>query len=119
MKNKLLISAFLVLFLALCKPAKVVYVFPEGMTDAVRVSTEESCEKGRIMFGVHCAACHVKKEGKKEIFPSFSAEQLSNYEFRFLNRNHEDSLTEDRLSQDDLVHIMNFLTYRKKDEPVK
>lgn len=100
--------------MAACAEKKLIYEFPIGMSENVRQQNYESCEKGRILFDVNCGGCHYKEIKRRKVIPDFSPEQLSNYEFRFLNRNHEDSLTENRLSQDDLVHIITFLTYKKK-----
>ena len=100
--------------MASCAEKKLIYEFPEGMSENVRQQNFESCEKGRILFDLNCGGCHYKVIKKRKVIPDFSPEQLSNYEFRFLNRNHEDSLTENRLSQDELVHIITFLTYKKK-----
>ncbi|HEY1047877.1 MAG TPA: hypothetical protein VGF79_15660 [Bacteroidia bacterium] len=101
-------------FITACAERKIVYDFPVAMSENVRQQNYESCEKGRILFDVNCGGCHYKEVKGRKVIPDFSMEQLSNYEFRFLNRNHEDSLTESRLSQDELVHIITFLTYKKK-----
>lgn len=102
--------------LSMCKTNKVVYDFPENMAPHIKELNLAACEKGRVLFDINCAGCHAKKEGKRVIIPDFTAEQLGNYEFRFLNKSHEDSLQETQLSQDDLIDIIAFLTYKKKNE---
>jgi cytochrome c peroxidase len=114
--KKILLVMMMGMGLSMCKSNKVIYDFPENMPTNIREQNLASCEKGRVLFEMNCAACHVKKEGKRSIIPDFTPEQLGNYEFRFLNKSHEDSLQENQLSQDDLIHIITFLTYKKKNE---
>jgi hypothetical protein len=114
--KKILLVTMMGMGLSMCKTNKIAYEFPENMPPNIREQNLASCEKGRVLFGMNCAGCHVKMEGKHSVIPDFTAEQLGNYEFRFLNKSHEDSLQENQLSQDDLIHIITFLTYKKKNE---
>lgn len=114
---KYIISAIaLIIIFEMCgakKTATVQYNFPPMMNDTIRKVTQEQCDKGLVLFRLNCSKCHADTVKGKEVIPSFSSEQLSNYEFRFRNKKHEDNLTESKLSQDELIMIITFLTYKK------
>lgn len=95
---------------------KTYYILPPEMTESVRKSAEEQCEKGLMLFRMNCSKCHADTVNGKEILPDFTPEQLSNYEFRVANKKHEDNLGEMQLTQDELVSIIAFLTYKKKNK---
>ncbi|MFM6984379.1 MAG: hypothetical protein ACKOXF_09610 [Chitinophagaceae bacterium] len=88
---------------------------PAMMSDSLKKVTMEQCNKGMALFIENCSSCHCDTSKKKLTIPDFSAEQLSNYEFRFANKKHEEQLSESQLSQDELVQIITFLTYKKKN----
>ena len=107
----------LILLTSQCSSKKLaVYELPAAMAPAVRLSMQEQCDKGLILYRMNCAKCHSDSSKKKEFIPDFSPSQLSNYEFRFANKKHEDNLNENQLTQDELVNIIMFLTYKKKNQ---
>ena len=115
MKYLLSVIALIIIF-EMCsakKTATVQYNFPPIMSDTIRKITQEQCDKGLALFRLNCSRCHTDTVKGREIIPNFSTEQLSNYEFRFRNKKHEDNLTESQLTQDELVLIITFLTYKK------
>lgn len=114
MKRKVILVFGIAFALSMCQSKKMVYQFPEGMSPQIQAMKLESCRKGERLFDLNCGACHYTDHKGRRVVPDFSPEQLGNYEFRFLNKSHEDSLTEVRLSQDDLISIIDFLTYKKK-----
>lgn len=100
-----------------CKSKQVVYYeLPAEMSSDVRTAVQAQCEKGLVLYRLNCAKCHSDTVKGKEVIPDFSPEQLSNYEFRFANKKHEDNLNETQLTQDELVCIIAFLTYKKKNK---
>src|SRR5574343_1220667 len=88
---------------------------PSMMSDSLKKVTQEQCNKGMALFIENCSPCHGGSDKRKSI-PDFSPEQLSNYEFRFANKKHEEQLSEAQLSQDELVQIITFLTYKRKNK---
>lgn len=89
---------------------------PSMMSDSLKKVTMEECNKGMALFIENCSSCHGDSSKKKQTIPDFSPEQLSNYEFRFANKKHEEQLSEAQLSQDELVQIITFLTYKRKNK---
>lgn len=108
-----IVFAFIVLH-ACISNQKMQYAFPDEMADNIKAQYFIECEKGRLMYEQNCSGCHTQVVNKKRLIPDFTTEQLSNYEFRFANQNHSDSLTESRLTQDQLVTIITFLAYKPK-----
>lgn len=50
----------------------------------------------------------------REIIPDFSDEQLQGYALRIANKQHENNLPDDLVSEVDFGDIMLFLKYKKK-----
>lgn len=104
------------LLLAACATQqKIEYEFPADMRPEVQKVFTDMCNKGRTLYGLHCARCHNYKEKRKEFIPDFKQEQLLGYKLRLSNQRHSDNLRDTLVSTDELGLIMNFLTYRKKN----
>jgi len=116
MKNIVLISSCLIGMMACVSNKTARTELPKMMSDSLKKITQEQCNKGMALFIENCSSCHVDSSKKKQTFPDFSSDQLSNYEFRFANEKHEENLSEAQLSQDELVMIITFLTYKKKNK---
>ena len=116
MKKILLITSCLIGMMA-CVSNKAARVeLPSMMSDSLKKVTMEQCNKGMALYIENCSSCHSDSSKKKQTIPDFSPEQLSNYEFRFANKKHEEQLSESQLTQDELVQIITFLTYKKKNK---
>lgn len=100
-----------------CKTNKSVGIeLPELMADSLKKVTKVQCETGLALYRENCSRCHTDTVKGREVIPDFSSDQLSNYEFRFANRKHEEQLSEAKLTQDELVLIITFLSYKKKNK---
>jgi len=98
---------------------KMAYEFPPEMAPAVKEGLIKLCDKGQILYAINCARCHNQVVGKKEIIPDFTPEQLGSYSIRVANAEHEDQMSETSVSAEELGLITTFLSYKKKNEPVK
>jgi len=115
-KYKLIISVGLICIAACSAKKKVLYEFPESMSDAVKSEYITQFNKGKILYELNCAKCHTTKKRGKEIIPDFNPDQLANYELRFANSQHEENLTESKMTEDELVLVITFLRYKKKNK---
>jgi hypothetical protein len=116
MKKKItLILIFTNLLIFACSTSKKqTYVFPAEMTPAIQSSYQDICEKGKVLYNLHCASCHNKKKWGKDIVPDFTFEQLDAYLIRAANERHDSDLTEEKVSAEELGMIMTYLTYKPK-----
>ncbi len=92
------------------------FEFPEAMSDTLKSANLANVEKGLALYRISCAKCHTDTVKGKERIPDFTSEQLSNYEFRFANKKHENNLGETQLTQDELILINMFFNYKKKNK---
>lgn len=117
MRNILIASLVLmVCFVIACNGSKTVtYNFPVAMQEPVLTEYVKMFDKGKILFDINCANCHNVKVGKRQIYPDFSSEELAGYNIRILNPKHEDKLTEQTITEEELAIIKVFLAYKKKN----
>lgn len=114
-RNLSLLLIFLILLIFACSTSKKqVYVFPDEMSPATQSSYQDICEKGKVLYDLHCANCHNKKKWGKEIVPDFTFEQLDAYLIRAANEKHDSDLTEEKVLAEELSMIMTYLTYKPK-----
>lgn len=93
---------------------KITYEFPDAMSEPVQAEYTRLCEKGRVLYEINCASCHTKRVKGKMILPEFTQEQLGAYSIRIANATHEEKVSEERVSAEELTLITYFLTYSKK-----
>ena len=118
MKWKILVAIVAVIVsLSACavSQAKVIYEFPEAMSENVRSEFLKLCEKGKILYDLNCAQCHNIKKGRKELIPDFTPEQLKGYELRVSNAQHEENMPDEKVTAEELGLISTFLLYKKKN----
>lgn len=78
----------------------------------------EKCESGKQLYLINCAKCH--NTGKrKNIIPDFTKEQLSEYTLRMASRQHDSTINEELLPEDELEKIITFFRFKQKNEPSK
>jgi len=100
-------------------PPKVTHDFPSEMKPEVKEQYIVLWEKGKILFDLNCAKCHMVKQGRKLLYPDFSPGQIKGYEIRIQNAQHEMSLLEETITPEELGLVSTFLTYKTKNPPLK
>lgn len=90
--------------------------FPKEMLPQVKVEYAKQYDKGQILYNINCAKCHTKKEGRKFSVPDFSQDQLRGYELRIVNAQHESSMPDSLVTEEELGIIMTFLLYKTKNK---
>ncbi len=108
---------FLILFFWQCgvKKYSVALSFPKEMLPHVKVMYEEQCLKGAKLYELNCGNCHNFVVNRREYVPDFKEAQLKGYELRIINKKHEANLPDDRVTEEELAIIMNFLRYKVKN----
>jgi mono/diheme cytochrome c family protein len=78
----------------------------------------EKCEEGKKLYLINCAKCH--NTGKrKNIIPDFTNVQLSEYTLRMASRQHDSTINEELLPEEELEKIITFFRFKQKNEPTK
>jgi hypothetical protein len=88
------------------------YQFPSSMSATVKADYVKQWEKGKALYEENCAKCHNIKRGKKTIIPIFPEDKLAGYDLRQDNANHENSIAENKITSEEMVYIITFLTYK-------
>ncbi|MBE2290601.1 MAG: cytochrome c [Chitinophagaceae bacterium] len=88
------------------------YSFPAEMSTTVRDQYMRDWQKGKALYEENCARCHNTKKGRREHIPIFPADKLAGYGIRLDNADHERALPETRVTTDELVSIITFLSYK-------
>jgi hypothetical protein len=84
-------------------------------SETVKAGFMQQCDKGQILYEINCGGCHTKTVRGKKVIPDFSPEQLKGYELRLTNSQHENKLTDESMTAEELGLIMTFLNYKKKN----
>jgi mono/diheme cytochrome c family protein len=91
------------------------YVMPEDSTaESSKKEFIKQFKQGKILYNISCAQCHTVKEGGKEIIPDFSMPQLLDYEMRFYYPEHQERLTDTKITDEEMTKIILFLKHKKK-----
>jgi hypothetical protein len=107
-------------FIIACQAQKKAqYEFPEGMLPHVREEYAKRCDQGQILYNINCGKCHNTRVNGRTVIPDFNPEQLTGYTLRVSNANHESSMPDSLVSEEELVIIMTFLNYKKKNPPAR
>lgn len=91
------------------------YELPNEMAEHVKADYRNMCSKGRKLYELSCQSCHSKWVNGVERVPDFTAEQLEAYQIRAANATHETEVSEEKVSAEDLMYIMTYLTYKKRN----
>ena len=112
------IGAFLFFFgCATQKPD--LYVYPQGIVPEKKAEFIQYCEKGKVLYGIHCAKCHSTTVAGKEVIPDFTPLQLDAYDMRLGFTKHQSALTERNIPEEELEKVIFFLSHKKPNEPAK
>ena len=93
---------------------RIVYEFPDAMPKPVQAEYTRLSEKGKILYEINCASCHNKKVKGKTIIPDFTEEEMGAYSIRIANAVHEEQVSEERVTAEELNLITYFFRYKKK-----
>lgn len=117
MSKKSIVIGLMAGFIALQsfgKKSKVQYTFPPTMSEAIRTEYEKMCEKGRVLYELSCGKCHNVKVKGKYVVPDFTQEQINGYEIRVGNARHEQSLTDEAITPEELSLVTTYLMFKQR-----
>ncbi len=94
-----------------------VYEIPDHVTPANREAFIEKCEKGKVLYKIHCAGCHGIYTKGKDSIPNFTKIQIDSYHAAALigidPRNHA---VAKKMSGEQIDQVITFLRLRKIDK---
>lgn len=90
------------------------YDIPDHVTAANRQAFLDKCEKGKILYKIHCAGCHGIFTKGKDSIPNFTKIQIDSYHAAALigidPRNHA---VAKKMSAEQIDQVITFLRLRK------
>ena len=93
------------------------YEIPDHVTKENRELFIEKCEKGKVLYKLHCGGCHGIFTKGKDGIPNFTKKQIDSYHAAALigidPRNHA---VAKKMSSDQIDQIITFLRLRKIDQ---
>lgn len=98
-------------------PKEILYNYPPYLKENQREEFVRTFEKGYVLYEVHCAKCHSKFEGKYELIPDFTQQQLDVYNVRTGLAKHEETLSSRNIPEEELELVMTFLEIKKAKTP--
>lgn len=104
------------LFLGCTSKKPVLYNYPAGIMPAYKVEFVQNFEKGKVLYGIHCAKCHSTEVNGQEIIPDFTPVQLDAYDMRLGLTKHQAALTERNVPEEELDLILLFLGHKKQNK---
>lgn len=117
--STLIFFIFLVSFIACVTQPKIQYYnFPDDIAEEAKIANLKMLEKGRVLYNINCAKCHTKKVNRRLIIPDFTTDQLDSYIIRIKNEVHVSTLTENKVTSQEMEAIQFFFTYKKPGQPV-
>lgn len=110
----LFLSSCTFLFHQCSNQKKVEYDIPEHVTKINRELLIEKAEKGKVLYKLHCSACHGIFTKGKDSIPNFTSIQIDNYHTAALigidARNHA---VAKKMSSEQVDQVVTFLRIRK------
>ena len=92
------------------------YEIPDHVTKENRQLFLEKCEKGKVLYKIHCGGCHGIFTSGKDGVPNFTKTQIDSYHAAALigidPKNHA---VAKKMSSDQIDQIITFLRLRKID----
>ena len=98
---------------------KITYNIPPGSTKEQKAAFLQKMDKGAELFKAHCSGCHGIFTKGLDSIPNFTHEQVDNYSASFLRGDPKNHAVAIKMSSDQFLSIMNFLTARKVDTTQK
>lgn len=90
------------------------YAFPASMNETDRAKFTRICDKGQVLYAMNCSGCHNVQAKRKSIIPDFTQDQMSRYELKANNMQHDTSKTFTSVTPEEMSNIYLFLTYKEK-----
>lgn len=84
------------------------------MNETDRVKFTHICDKGQVLYAMNCSGCHNAQVKRKSIIPDFTQDQMSRYELKANNMQHDTSKTFTSVTPEEMSNIHLFLTYKEK-----
>lgn len=92
---------------------KTSYDIPDHVTQENRDKFIEKCEKGKILYKIHCSSCHGIFTKGKDSIPNFTKTQIDSYNAAALigidQRNHA---VAKKMSSEQIDQVITFLRLR-------
>ena len=93
------------------------YEIPDHVTKENRELFIQKCEKGKVLYKIHCGGCHGIFTKGKDGIPNFTKTQIDSYHAAALigidPRNHA---VAKKMSSDQIDQVITFLRLRKIDQ---
>lgn len=93
------------------------YDIPDHVTPANRQAFIEKCEKGKVLYKLHCAGCHGIFTKGKDSIPNFTKIQIDSYHAAALigidPNNHA---VAKKMSAEQIDQVITFLRLRKVEK---
>lgn len=84
------------------------------MNEADRAKFTHVCDRGKVLYAISCAGCHNVQVKRKSIVPDFTQDQMSRYELKSRNMQHDTSRTFTIVTPEEMSDIYLYLTYKPK-----
>jgi cytochrome c553 len=98
---------------------KVAYDIPSHVTKRNKELLLEKCEKGKVLYKLHCSGCHGIFTKGKDSIPNFTKTQIDDYHATALigidAKNHA---VAKKMSSEQVDQVITFLRLRKVEKPV-
>jgi cytochrome c553 len=116
MKKLSLLALLLVFCLSIikCTHKKAMFTVPETITGESKVAMETRLQEGQALFKIYCSRCHGIFSKGKDSIPNFSQTDIEAYKASIILDDQKNHAVAQKIRQQDLEKIFDFLLYRKK-----
>ena len=106
-----------ILFYHCSNEKKVTYDIPSHVTKENRALLIEKCEKGKVLYKLHCSGCHGIFTKGKDGIPNFTAMQIDSYHTAALiGMDPKNHAVAKKMSNEQIDQVVTFLRLRKADK---
>lgn len=106
------------LFLLNChSSSKTAYDIPSHVTKENRELLIAKCEKGKVLYKLHCSGCHGIFTKGKDGIPNFTKIQIDNYHTAALiGMDPKNHMVAKKMSSEQIDQVVTFLRLRKVEK---